>query len=727
MRIYSRMQAAGTLTGPLLDRYLNLLLEHDPQALVAQRSDRAVQIAIMAGNQSVAMQALRARAAAQPPVWLSSYSALTGVYFDDRAPAVNQAFLASLHPQNIGQRLASKPDENRSLVGSVWFYYSARFGEFLAHTGAPGANDYLPSSLETQPGNPDAYIALGEFDAAAKLLPDAIGEFREALDLDADRGEAYDGIARVLMQQGRRPDAIAEWRESIAAFQREQDRGVRVRETFWAHVSAAIQAISDAKVFADLQPDIHRLLADYVHINGGYRLEGIMGAVLEASYRSNAGYDWLLDISSQTDGMWTYQFDQSDDEQEWLARFRLADAMRRATRRQVYFTVGPRIELIDVLLAQGKESEALAEWRQFTPEERNTSWFSLAQVDMRLAGASGTLDRLIARYKAEPAKAPDMQQVLFASQALRQDGHVPAALALLEFAYTRELDRQHLEIANFLGLAKVYLERGNQLDQALAILRRMTLVAGEPFEAFEPAGDLLTEFHRDAEAREFYAKAVQATPWNASAKVKLASRAGLMQVVADSTAPYSLRADAARKLAPSQVPVTGELALLASGDKIRGAGFRPALFFVEARLQAAANTSDPTLKLSLLREALAIAPDDGRVRTAAIRAAIAAHNNPLALAMYQSSQRPQVYFPQPEQQQPEPNKDLLEALAGAAERTGDLAAAQNFLGEAGGADSKRQIAVLKARQKRRDENAKLQPVVTERLEQPQIVRPRIVP
>src|SRR5665213_679649 len=132
IRIYARMQSSGMLAGPSLDRYLQLLLAQNPAALVAERSDRAAYVAIAAGNRPVAAQASRARATALPPVWLSSYTALTGVYFDDRSPAVNRAFLAALDPRTIGERLASKPDLNRALVGSTWFYYGARFGEYLA-------------------------------------------------------------------------------------------------------------------------------------------------------------------------------------------------------------------------------------------------------------------------------------------------------------------------------------------------------------------------------------------------------------------------------------------------------------------------------------------------------------------------------------------------------------------------------------------------------------------
>jgi hypothetical protein len=284
----------------------------------------------------------------------------------------------------------------------------------------------------------------------------------------------------------------------------------------------------------------------------------------------------------------------------------------------------------------------------------------------------------------------------------------------------------------------------------------MTLVANPPFgeswfEAFEPAGDLLNEFHHEAEAKEFFSKAVQATPWNAQAKVKLARLSSpadrtrlATEVVNDSTARYATRAEAARMLAPTpaspQTALTGELALLASGSKSPGPARKP--FFVESRLDAAAAVSDPVLKLSLLREALAIAPNDSHVRLAAIRAALGAGKDSLALAMYQASVRPFNEYRQPvddqqppdEQQQPfeaprerlVPDTSLLEALSAAAERTGDLAAALSYVREAQPRNRQR-IAALQAEQKRRQDNSKRQPIVSDKTEQTQIVRARELP
>jgi Flp pilus assembly protein TadD len=729
LRIDSRLQAIGLLPAANGNRYLALLLEQNPRAVVqlagsaAQINNRAVQVSIASGKEPLAMDALRARSRGLPPVWLTAYTALTGDYFDDHSPAVNQAFVTTLHPVTIGQRLASKPDTTRSIVGSTWFYYGARFGEYLTRAKSAEAADYLASALERNPGDPEMYLALGQFYLNANQPANAIMEFRKTLDLDSDRGEAHDDIARALMQQGRRDAAISEWRDAITAFEREQSRGVRVRETFWALVSMTIRDIAGAKVFLELQPDIHHLLADYVHRNGGYRTYELFPAALEASFQANAGFEWLQDVLLQSDGGWGFVPGLNPADEERLFRFRLRYDLQQAATANGYErtnwqerAISQRISLISLLLTHGKVPEALAEWKQFAPAEVESQRRDFVTLEMRLAGANGTMEQLIARFRAKPAAAPAMYDLRSASTILRKDGHVPAALALLEFGYTRELDEQHLGIANFLGLARVYLERGDPLPATLAILRRMTLVAGAPFEAFEPAGDLLIEFHHEGQAREFLAKAVQATPWNSPAKLKLARVSNVAErnrlateVINDPTAAYAKRAEAAKLIARARLPIGGELALLASGNISADAANRA--FYVESRLVVGT--------LGSLREALAVEPDDRRVRLAVIRAALAAQKDSLALAMYRAQRRGS-------------DRDLLEALSRAAEHTGDLAGAIGYLNEAlrtGPSDAdrqriERQRDVIQAEQKLRKKNADRQPVITNKLEQTRIVQAR---
>src|ERR1700683_2187027 len=129
---------------------------------------------------------------ALPPVWTKAYTALAGQYFDDRSPAVDVAFQTALDTRSIGERLKTPLKPDSVIVGSVWFYYGARYGDYLALGKNATAEAWLPASLEAAPGNPGAYIALGDEYAEAGQGAKAIMQFERALELDADRGDAHD-------------------------------------------------------------------------------------------------------------------------------------------------------------------------------------------------------------------------------------------------------------------------------------------------------------------------------------------------------------------------------------------------------------------------------------------------------------------------------------------------------------------------------------------------------
>ena len=77
-------------------------------------------------------------------------------------PASTRAFQAALDTRTIGERLQVPGKPDSVILGPVWFYYGARYGDYLAGAGSSEAEAWLPASLEASPGNPDAYLALGD-------------------------------------------------------------------------------------------------------------------------------------------------------------------------------------------------------------------------------------------------------------------------------------------------------------------------------------------------------------------------------------------------------------------------------------------------------------------------------------------------------------------------------------------------------------------------------------
>ena len=153
----------------------------------------------------------------------------------------------------------------------------------------------------------------------------------------------------------------------------------------------------------------------------------------------------------------------------------------------------------------------------------------------------------------------------------------------------------------------------NDVTGAVELLRRMTLVAGEPFETLNAAAELLSRFHRNKEAAEFWNSRVKAAPWDLEAGVRLATTTGdvatLRRIAASNDAPYSSRTDAAGALAKTNAKGLGsaELDALAS-ESILSIPEIDKPYFYEARLKAAAQTKDSNPRVALLRAAIAVNP-----------------------------------------------------------------------------------------------------------------------
>jgi len=714
LRVLTALFDRGALNGQLQERYFSLLDSAQRSRIVdlARTLNPAVSFAVHSSDFAFARQAVASRGSATSPLWSNAYTALAGVYNDVRTTEVDASFRASLGGGTIGERVRHRADPKQQITGNLWFYYGARYGEFLDRSAAPQAKDYLPAPVEATPGNPEAYFELGDFYQQSGKAGEAVVEYQHVLQLDADRADAENAIARTLWHENRRDEAIQHWRAALAAFERVENRGVRVPESFWIGVTGTLAEIGAAKQITTLQPDVEKLLREYANINGAYRTYELLSSAIHACFDSGVDYDWVLTIGAENEWLsdellrsLNAEFHLTLEQQESVARRLVDNALRHGSGALLQ-----RMAYIDLLIEHGKSSEAQRAWDALAANDRQA--VESRQTELKLFAVNGQVGKLLDRYRANPSTMPRYDEMLNVAGSLGWKAHPAAVKAILEYVYQTQLDSQNLFAANFLGLAGVYLESG-KTERAIKVLRRMTLISGEEFETFVPAATLLTEHGMTAEAIPFLRDRLRAVPWDSDARLQLARLLSgeerqrlLSQVVRNADATYALRASAARMMGNPSADGSNELGLLQRGQISAAEARKP--FYVEALKGA-----------GLFREALAMRPSDEGIRLQALRAALAASQDSLTLALLPGLN--QLGSTEPER------AIVARDISLAYERSGDLAGAIRYtqMATVSGLDLTGRKKQLEAEQRRQAENARRAPTIRDTLEQDHVVKPRV--
>jgi predicted Zn-dependent protease len=657
LRALSAADRGQLLNGERLQRYFELLLSQQPEKLVAiaaggqdYRRDAAANFALSNGTPQFAYQVISARSAGRPPVWSKAYAALSGLYFADPGAAVGTAFRDALDDQTIADRLGKTVDRDQRLAGDIWFYYGSRYGEYLGVTHQGQPEDYLPSGLEHSPGNADAYLIAAQSYADAGDLERAILDYRHALELAPNRAAVRDELAQTYWKQGKSQLAIAEWKRALAVLAKEVDRQ-RVPESFWTEFGSISAHLAERHLALQLKPEMDGVLRPYLRRNGTYRELPLLHSAYLALGNPVAATGWLLDLASA-----------AKDAESVLSDAVNASWIPLPQRQPLYQRI-LELEQTNVEKSQGDEKEAAAaglrQWQiRWVGYLIRTKQFQAAKqaldplkenlagtLELEIAAGLNTLDATLEGYRTQPDTTPPFDSLRQAARSLARTGQKDASQKILEFVYSRAIESRDLTAANFLGLAEIRLEKGDTAG-ALDLLRRLTLVVGQPFENLDAAAGLLEKTGHPTEAAEFLQQLVSATPWDPVYRLRWAearlaagndasgARKDMAALAASSAVPYEIRARAAGKLATAGAQSglgSRELDLLAAAKPISAQDAdRP--FFLRARLQAAGQPENGKQRINLLRCDLEDDPSFDAPRIPLFFAASEAQQYALALA-----------------------------------------------------------------------------------------------
>lgn len=657
LNVLSKIQRR--MGGAVQQRYFQLLLQQRPETLVELAGDPDVRLAndasqfvVRRGDSKLAQQAIVSRSRLASPLWRSCYSALTGLYFADRSAAQKERFVSALGDATIGERVSHPVDHESQLAGSTWFYYGSRYGEWLGTFGAGEPEDFVPAILEQSPATASGYVTVAEYYSDAGKLNRAIDDYSRTLELAPRRADIHDRIAVLYWRQQKKTEAIAEWKQSLEMLD-EQVNGRGVPASFWPTLGYVLNHIGNRHLLGELRPQADKVLRDYIRHNGSYEADSLLRAAYLATGEPNAGVEWLLDLASV-----------APEPKSMLTSFARADWIPRAAREPIYQRVIANIQE-QLQSTQGLEREFaeqdlqswqrtyaadLVQLKQFdraaavlqamskhtpTPEE--------LELHFRIAIAQNAFESELAGFRTNPDQAPSPEVLRTAARGLQRAGLRAEARKIFELVFAQEIEAHKLTSANMLGLAEIRLEDGDTAG-AMELLRRLTLVVGQPFENLDPAAALLTRTGHHAEAVELLTQLAKAMPWDTNVRLRLAQEriaagvdtgaatASASALAGDSQALYGVRVSAATLLTGGNASGLGsaELELLASGNRDNIAADKP--YFFAARLRSAEKASTPEMRERILRAALNDAPEQDVARTPLFYALVQLGHDQLALS-----------------------------------------------------------------------------------------------
>jgi cellulose synthase operon protein C len=642
LRLYDQIYGEAQFNA---ERYAELIA-NDPSKYAARIKNNTAGLAV-AGylvSNTDENRAFQAIDALKEPadLWHPAYTALVGVYYLSKQPRVPQSFQQLMGPRTVGEQ-AVHPTAI-GLTGDTWFYYGSRFGEYLGVEKQATADDYLASGVESSPAASQRYLQLGDTLRDLKRLDQARIEYSYAQQISPELPEVTDRLASIDWESGRKQQAAAEWKQVFDLLRQRVLNG-KMTPSFWTTARNALIEANRNHIVADIKPEADALFKQYIRINGGYQFLPFMQGILTDAPDRSTAVAWIVELTrdDKTSGVLDELVNSPllrGSEKDAIYRELIARSRQSTTsddpNSSAYALMQRQTEYARYLDQQKRYAEA---W-QVLSEMQTPSNDTQATIDLRIhTGAlSGHLDTLLAESSKNPAQAP-LPQIEQAAQRLAAEGHQAQADPLLEFVYQTQLAGPYAPASAYFGLARLRLEQKRN-DEALVLLRDVTLSVGVPFENLAQAGKLLEDAGLLKEAGEYYAQWHTAVPWDPTAAVGAARLAKATPELDNDrknmAVPYPERVVAATAMRNLHASAQGTSEL----DVLTQPQITPALaekpYVVDARLAAAAQSKDPAIQVRLLEQAVAINPEVVEARIKLVPAALRAKRDRTAINAYES-------------------------------------------------------------------------------------------
>ena len=619
LRVLTTLQAASNINEDELNRYFELTTRRSPapvnprQAQIASFMDALANYAIGVGKGPIVTQAISNR---RSPLWQNASRAITGLYLNENTPVVRKAFIDSLGPERIGDKLALAGNRDSTLAGDIWFYYAGRYGAWLQIAQDTNSPHYLAALVERRSNSAGAYLALGEESGGAS----AEQAYRTALILDEHQPIAYARLAALALAKNDKSGATELYRKTIDELVWWQNNR-RIKEWFWTEAARLMREAGAAGLRNEVRDPVDTLIRGYVKRNGAYRVRELLEGALALAGDPAAGVQWIAQISRSAADPAGFLAQLNNE--SWLPesgretllklqvdfavdRFNRATGEERAMAQEGADTA--RIRYANYLLTNNRAAAArpVIDALLTNPEIRHR--YDVSELRLLLAVNEKRVDAVLNDL---PKEAETLRNL---GNGLRRFGFATEARAVLFAAYEIDLRDGNVDAA-IPGLAALYIEAGTP-EKALPLLDVYVMQSDVPFARHQTAGDLFLRNKRKPEAIRYLEPLVAAEPWNRAARALLAEarddEAAITAVTADTAATYPDRLRAALWIGANKPKTiqsgSGELDFLALNKITDVASEQP--MWAAARRLAANNAKNEATMIRLYRAVLGITPSD---------------------------------------------------------------------------------------------------------------------
>ena len=548
-----------------------------------------------------AVQVVQARGANLSSLWTHAYSALTDYFF--LSPRTATEFNFALGARTVGAQL--KQAKGDALQGAVWYYYAARYGDYLTTQKNQAAVDLMPAVVEVSPAASDSYVALGKDQFELGHFGSAMGAYEQALELSPKRADVHVFMAEGEHAQSHPQESINHLKTAFHLMTVEDQETAKL----------ALTRMNEYRAVKELRPEADAMLAANSKRDGSYQFLPLVEGILTGAADRKSAVNWVLQLAKTPEltGLSDQIIQSSLLSEAEKKPFYLADSDSKKNSLVAY---------AKYLNQQGESQEAWNVLHQIEPKTDRP-----ADLLLEVAAKSNHLAETLAAYDNEILTPPAGEQTLTVASTFTKS-HPDWSLQIREWEYQRELHADTSAASAYFGMAEVRIEQ-KRTPEALSLLRDVTLSVGAPFENLPPAVSLLEKAGMNKEAAEYAKEWRTAEPWNAEAVFAVARNTQdktLLETVRKADfADYTLRAQAACRLRDLKAPVSGntELDLLTHTTITPQEASQP--FFVLARLRA-----------GLYAEAIALNPTLRAERLDLAESAFQNNNDALGLAAWNS-------------------------------------------------------------------------------------------